>query len=534
MSNRRTWIYYLLGALVYSLVSVFQAAPGYMDAEYYSATALQLAGGKGFQEPFIWNYLNQPAGIPAPSHLYWMPLASILAALGMFIGLGSDFLRMKLPFTLLAALLAPATVSIARGLVREKSYAWLGAFCAAFAGLYWVYLTLPETFGAYMLLGAGLIGLVGGVNWLRIGNKNVLGMGILVGLASGLMHLARADGILWLAGGVVWVTFRLVSARKTGLEDWKLRIGIILGAILAGYLLVMAGWYLRNLNLFGSLMPPGNSRTLWLTGYNQTFDFDPGGLTFSTWISSGVGAILLSRWQALKMNLANLLVVQGGIVVLPLTMIGAWRNRRDERIRFMFFMWLLTLLVMTLVFPFAGARGGYLHSGAAGQLYFWALAPAGLEALVEWGSRRRGWNSRGAYTVFASGLVVILLALSLFFYSRRVIGEDFAQPAWERGERIYRSVGAVTGHLGISSEAVAAVNNPPGWYLATGRSAIVIPNGGVDALLAAARRYGASYLILEPSQENLKDLYANPGDMQSLDYLTTIDGAQIYRILSDE
>ena len=81
MRNRRTWLLFLLGALIYSLVSVFQTTPGYMDAEYYAATALQLAGGKGFQEPFIWNYLNQPAGIPAPSHLYWMPLASILAAL---------------------------------------------------------------------------------------------------------------------------------------------------------------------------------------------------------------------------------------------------------------------------------------------------------------------------------------------------------------------------------------------------------------------------------------------------------------------
>ncbi len=534
MRNRRTWLLFLLGALIYSLVSVFQTTPGYMDAEYYAATALQLAGGKGFQEPFIWNYLNQPAGIPAPSHLYWMPLASILAALGKFIGVGVEYLCLKLPFILTAAFLVPAAFSISCGLVREKSYAWLGAFCAAFAGLYWVYLTLPETFGVYMLLGAGLISLVGSVDWLRIGKKGVLGTGILAGLASGLMHLARADGILWLAGVLVWTAYRLVSGRKNAENGWKLRIVMIIGGIFIGYLLIMAGWYLRNLELFGSLVPPGNSRTLWMTSYNQTYNYDPGGLTFSTWISSGMGAILLSRWQALKLNLANLLVVQGGIVVLPLTIIGAWHYRRDERIRFMIFMWLLTLLVMTVIFPFAGARGGYLHSGAAVQLYFWALAPAGLEVLIRWGGRKRGWNSRGAYTVFASGLAIILLALSLFFFYSRVIGEDITQPVWNRGERIYRSVGSQIDHLGISAEEIAAVNNPPGWYLATGRSAIVIPNGGVEALLAAARRYNVSYLILEPSQENLKALYANPGDRQGLDYLKTIEGAQIYRILSDE
>ena len=46
----------------------------------------------------------------------------------------------------------------------------------------------------------------------------------------------------------------------------------------------------------------------------------------------------------------------------------------------------------------------------------------------------------------------------------------------------------------------------------TGRQAIVVPDGGEQVLLAAARKYNASYVILEQigSSSPLFDLYAHP------------------------
>ena len=81
----RWYLFFLaaLGLAVYLLVAVFQHTPGYMDAEYYYAGGLRLAGGDGFTEPFIWNYLDNPPGLPHPSHTYWMPLASLVAYLGI-------------------------------------------------------------------------------------------------------------------------------------------------------------------------------------------------------------------------------------------------------------------------------------------------------------------------------------------------------------------------------------------------------------------------------------------------------------------
>ena len=62
------------------MVSIFQDAPGYMDADYYYAIGLRLNRGYGFSEPFLWNYLDNPNGIPHPSNTYWMPLPSVLAS----------------------------------------------------------------------------------------------------------------------------------------------------------------------------------------------------------------------------------------------------------------------------------------------------------------------------------------------------------------------------------------------------------------------------------------------------------------------
>ena len=44
--------------------SLLLQQPGYADAYYYAVGAEQLNRGQGFQEPFIWNYLDTPDTVP--------------------------------------------------------------------------------------------------------------------------------------------------------------------------------------------------------------------------------------------------------------------------------------------------------------------------------------------------------------------------------------------------------------------------------------------------------------------------------------
>src|SRR5437868_4378732 len=79
----------VVGVAVNALAAQWVTQPGYTDAYYYFGGAAQLAQGRGFTEPYLWTYLaagDAPAVAPAPgtqrwpSHMYWMPLTSIVAA----------------------------------------------------------------------------------------------------------------------------------------------------------------------------------------------------------------------------------------------------------------------------------------------------------------------------------------------------------------------------------------------------------------------------------------------------------------------
>jgi predicted DNA-binding transcriptional regulator YafY len=76
------------------------------------------------------------------------------------------------------------------------------------------------------------------------------------------------------------------------------------------------------------------------------------------------------------------------------------------------------------------------------------------------------------------------------------------------------------------------VRNAPGYYLATGRSAISIPYGGEDVILKAANQFNADYLVIEPQAvlEPIKDLFQNPEDHNKFIYLGELDGAHIYKL----
>src|SRR5574340_488542 len=259
---------YILGLAAAALAALGQKSPGYMDADYYYAMGTQLATGKGFNEPFLWNYLDDPAGLPHPSHLYWMPLTSLFAAAGMLATGSTKFSAAQLPFILLAGLIPVISASLTTVFLKNQKYYWIAGLLGVFPGLYIVYYAIPETFLLYLVLGGLFWLLILKRDWLEVPANEVFWAAGLLGLVTGLMHLSRADGIIFAAGGAAWLIFILLRRR----DQSKLRIAtIVIGFYVLGYALIMGAWYARNVELFGWLMPPGNNRTLWLTDYHQNF-----------------------------------------------------------------------------------------------------------------------------------------------------------------------------------------------------------------------------------------------------------------------
>ena len=513
--------------VVLVLAAALQPAPGYMDAEYYYAGGLQLAGGRGFTQPFLWNYLDQPEGLPHPAFTYWMPAASILAAAGMKITGATTFLAARWPFVLLAAFIPLVTLRLAEKLGASRGTSLFAGWLAVFPGYYLVFTTLTETFVFYMLGGAAFF-LILSAETGRLRSGGGWPRYALFGLVAGGMHAARADGLLWLGmAALVWMAETLRPGHSR--IQWRGAAGNLL-ALGASYLFIIGAWYGRNVGLYGTLMPPGGSRTLWMTDYDQTFTYSIDTLTPENWLAAGWQAHLSARWNALWMNLKNLLAVQGEVFLLPLIAVGLWQKRADKVIRFGVLGWALTLVVMTIVFPFSGARGGFLHSGAAFQPLFWACAAVGLEEAVRFGARKRGWGRKSAGLFFSRSLVVLAAAVTVVVFWGRVISPGFQAPGWTASQRAYAEVDSRLTDLGIPADAVFVVNNPPGFYLATSRSAIVIPDGDEQRLLAAARRFGAGYLVLDENNPKLAGLYQ--ADSEDLDFLfiETIGSVKLYQI----
>ena len=487
-----------------------------MDAEYYYATAQGLAEGKGFWQPFAWNYLDQPESLPQPSHTYWMPLVSLLAAGGL--KLGGGWWTARLPLWLAAACvpqLAAWMAGMLGGMDKEKLLA--GVF-ALLPGFYLAYLPTTDAFGLYMILGS-LAAIVG------CGEGRARSRLLAYGLLAGLLHLTRADGILWLGGGFLLAAWR-GRLLKGGWRETAL-LALLCGT---GYLLPMGAWYARNIQEWGSLFPPGNSRTLWLTQYEDTFLFPADLLTAERWLAQGWAAHLQAIWRALTTNLQTLLAVQGQVVLLPFAVLGLWQRRRNPLVRYGLLMLMLTFVIMTVVFPFAGTNGSYFHSGAAIQVLLWAGAAVGIHPAAVWYAQRRKLDTEKRIERFAIALAIaVLVLMSAGLYLNRVAGDGVIQAGWNDSVANYTAIDAELARQGAQAGDRVMVNNPPGYFLASGRSCVVIPYGNAEMARAAAQEYQVKYLIVEAANSgHLEALFEQPADRPGFHYLTSIGTAQLY------
>jgi hypothetical protein len=506
MTWRRYLLLALLGLAVLIFTAAFQSAPGYMDADYYYAGGIQLAQGHGFTEPYLWNYLDDPAGMPHPSHAYWMPLASLVSAAGSVLFGAHSWTAGRVGFLLAGAAVPPLTAALAWSLTWRKELAFMAGLLGVFSGFYLPFLPVTDTFGLYMVLGGVFFLLI-----LSLGSQKSRWpiIPILLGLTAGLMHLTRTDGLLWLGMALAGV---LIAGK---VERGQGRILLAIAGVLGGYLLIMTPWLARNMAVFGSPLGPGSTKMLWLTDYDQLFIYPAERLSPAAWLNGGLEAIARVRAWALGINLERTLAEQGEIFLLPLICLGLWKMRRERAVQLAGAAWLLTLGVMTFLFPFAGARGGFFHSGAALQPMWWALAPIGLEGVIEWGRRKRGWDARQAGAVFRPALAVLaaLLTAAILWgrLSNSTQAEDEATlPAaptalvagkagekWSRENYSYSQAAQFLFENGAAVGDVVMAANPPGFYLASGLSTIAVPDADVPTLLELAERYEARYLILE-------------------------------------
>ena len=192
----RTYLYlFLFGLAVTVVIAQFQPIPGYLDSDYYFGGGIQLATGKGFTEPYLWNYLDNSTSLPHPSHSYWMPLASIISAFGMWLTGQTSYGAARIFFLLIASLVPPLTAALAYTFSQRRDLAIASGALAVFSIYHAPFVGVTDNFSLFMLLG----GLYFIFATQLIQDPTRTRHWLLLGLLAGLMTLSRSDGLLWLA-----------------------------------------------------------------------------------------------------------------------------------------------------------------------------------------------------------------------------------------------------------------------------------------------------------------------------------------------
>ncbi len=474
ISPRTYGVVFALALLWGGLLAAAIRQPGYTDAYYYFNAGQRLVEGDGLTDPYVWTYINAPESLPGPSHAYWMPLESLVAAAAMAVG-GATFGVAQAPSVICFAGLVVMAFWLGATIGQTRRRAWIAALLVLFGGFFTPFWTTTDTFALYGCVGAGAL--------IAMGRGRETGSWrwyALSGAAAGLAHLARADGVLLLGVAgvvVVWPGGRLSRQKVAG----------ALAALLGAYLLVMLPWFARNVSEIGTPLPTGGTQTIWLRGYNELVSYPPGASAAAFW-DWGLANIARSRIEALSSNLGTFVAVETWVVLGPFVLLGLWRERRRPVALGVTLYAVALHFVMTFVFAYPGYRGGLFHSSSA-LLPFWAaLGIIGLDEAIAWAALRRRWNRTQAQMVFGAAAVVLAVAISVGVFASRLDG-------WNDNGAFYEDVVA-----GLPPGAVLMVNDPAALYYHTGHAGVVVPDSGPDVVPEIAARYGVTHLVLDQNR----------------------------------
>lgn len=472
------------------------------DISFYYAVAKNLAEGRGFVIDYIWNFWNHPEGIPTPSNVWWMPLPSVICAIGMKLG-GVTYTAAQNAMILVTSIMPLVMYLLGKDLFGSRAVGLLGATVAISFHLFMDQPSAPLSHGPFVVLCSLSL-------WLIVRSLRDPSSLPWVGAAIAATQLARSDGIVLFGALIV---SQLVNRKR---PPWKFILAVPLT-----YAIVMAPWWAHNLSVHGALAPGGSFRAVYLQNYEQWYSV-PEHVTAGRWLADGWEPVIQQKISMSKLNLST---AATGLVVGAADRTGAWDHPAlvgvlwlswigllfALRRRFAAFWTLLALewIFYSLVFTAVGHES--FRSGMYAVYPTLILcAMAGLVALLRLltAPLPASWRTEKAHSILAS-VVVAFIVLGNFAFARTAM------------ERKVRNIGDVSGFyrffqtrvvepLGVQGETIMA-RGVHELNAITGLRCVMIPFDDEETILEVAKRYGVTYLLLlgDPRQSNRRPALMN-------------------------
>jgi hypothetical protein len=420
--------------------AVLVSQPGYTDAYYYVNVATRLANGLGLSADFVWSPVEL-GPLPIVSHTFWMPLATVLQALGV-VTLGpllGDFRAAQLAIILVAAFVPAATYLCARSVGASDRAAIVAAVIAGLGGLFapgWVSL---DGFAPAALIGALFF-----LTYARAGEGDVRA-GVAAGGLVGLLYLTRAEGALF---GLALLPLAARPVSRTS------------GLVASGVALAIGGaWLAREVSV--GVAPDMLARTALIVRYEEFFAI--ASPTLDAYLRA-TPDVIVAKVSALATNAFTFLFAFALVLVVPLA-----RGVRDlwarPDVRAWALLAALVFAMQSLLWTLHSTRGSYFHSLGAFFPFGIAIAAAGGERLIATRSPEiaRAWTW---------GSILVVAALSAGAITQ-----------WEA------TFYTAAQHRRAALEAIPAGSflaiDAGAWRWLSGRPVIVTPSDGLDAAACA-------------------------------------------------
>lgn len=444
--------------------------PGHADNSYYYGLAQRLHNQRTFQIGYTWHFLdgfNPPKNLPND---YWMPLPSVLFAAAFTVA--GESMR-SASFVLFLSILGTAFCSalIALRLTRSTSVAVVVAVLTPLLPVVVLSSIAFDGEALLMFFGTATIATLMYARGRR-------GAYAAAGALAALGQLTRQDGVLYVVTVAVAVLLLEPRGRRLLLLAWS-------GG---AYLVVMVPLFLANLRYYGSLLPPGPRKVLFLTRYEDLFSLDPPQLR--DYLDQGFGSLVRMRWVFLQhawtITWHDFRGPLQGIAAVAALLIVACRpgTRRLWAVALSF---PIALIVFdTLVTPVTASGGSWYQSSHV-------LSPLVLIASVilvrdagHWIATR--WPAHGWRLVFVGAVATLALVVV------------FARIGRHETNRVVKSRNSL--YVKLQAMDAALAGQPGGimtrfpWEVnqVTGRPTVQIPNGDFDTVLRVACQTNTPFL----------------------------------------
>lgn len=482
--------------------------PGYGDTTFYFNVAENLVDGRGFEVDWNWNYLNTPETITHPSYDYWMPLPSLIISIPMFI-LGKTLTVALLPSLLMSVILATVTWWGAKLYSSSKLVLWSSAGLVLFVPTLFRYSLVTDCVIYYACFASlSLFSMIKGQAHPRFF--------LAAALAAGLAYLSRQDGLLLVPTLLFAILFSPCPS--------KIKIATLTGA-LGLFLLVIAPLLAANYQTFHTLVPPGPSKTIFFTQYNDFFAASKT-LTLDQYLDWGWRNIIHSKWSAGRAYVRQIAEFSGDLLNIFIV-IGLARGlvfRRAERpMRYLIPLLFLGLLLVfyTLLATFPGVGGGFQRGAAALVPFMIVMAVEAIDHDIP--------------AKPTAALALLLVACTFCYQS--VTKTRASLTYWSEIGAMYAGINELLpadARAQVQEERIFMADYPWLVYYSTGDKALAVPSDDLETVYEVAQKYRVNYLLLTtPSSPAAWRLYTGQVVDERFELIASAAPLKLYRIRAE-